>query len=131
MISWFQANVEHLLAASNFTIAFFMFIMGTIVARYTFHTEFSKKTDIKIMLIGLTTLCYGLSIHRLFWGSNRIAKIFPAGHVNYMREQNMISILNGKIKVDESGVQGEGPSAERIEKIYNQFVLDLKEGKKL
>ena len=63
--------------------------------------------------------------------AERIAKIFPAGHVNYVREQNMISILNGKIKVDERGVQGEGPSAERIEKIYNQFVLDLKEGKKL
>jgi len=61
--------------------------------------------------------------------AERIAKIFPSGHVNYIRDQNIISILNGKIKVSETGVQGEGPSAERIEKIYEQFLLDLKESK--
>lgn len=62
--------------------------------------------------------------------AERISKIFPKGHVNHIKDQNIISILNGKIKVDENGVQGEGPSAERIETIYNQFVLDLKEGRK-
>ncbi len=61
--------------------------------------------------------------------ADRISKIFPSGHVNYIRDQNIISILNGKIKVSETGVQGEGPSAERIEKIYEQFMLDLKENK--
>lgn len=88
MLSWFQANVEHLLAASNFTIAFFMFIMGTIVAKFLFHTEFSKKTDIKIMLMGVTTLCYGLAIHRLYWGSNRVTKIFKKGEIQTFLETN-------------------------------------------
>ncbi len=65
--------------------------------------------------------------------AERIAKIFPKGHVDYQSELSIISILNGKIKVKEQDgeieVIGEGPSAERIQKISEQFVLDLKEGK--
>ncbi|MHA1755184.1 MAG: Lsm family RNA-binding protein, partial [Promethearchaeota archaeon] len=57
--------------------------------------------------------------------AERIAKIFPKASVNYIEDQNIISILNGKIIVDENGVRGEGPSAERVKKIYDQFVLDL------
>jgi small nuclear ribonucleoprotein (snRNP)-like protein len=57
--------------------------------------------------------------------SDRIATIFSKGHVNYIEEQNIISILNGKIIVDENGVRGSGPSAERVKKIYDQFKMDL------
>lgn len=57
--------------------------------------------------------------------SERIATIFSKGHVNYIEDQNIISILSGKIIVDESGVRGEGPSADRVRKIYEQFKLDL------
>jgi len=45
--------------------------------------------------------------------------------VNYIEDQNIISILNGKIIVDENGVRGSGPSAERVKKIYDQFKMDL------
>lgn len=57
--------------------------------------------------------------------ANRIATIFSKGHVNYIEDQNMISILNGKIIVDEEGVRGTGPSAERVKKIFEQFKMDL------
>ncbi|MEJ2251382.1 MAG: Lsm family RNA-binding protein [Candidatus Lokiarchaeota archaeon] len=44
--------------------------------------------------------------------AERISTIFSKGHVNYIEEQNIISILNGKIVVSEDGVRGSGPSAE-------------------
>jgi len=57
--------------------------------------------------------------------AERISKIFSKGHVNYIPEQNVISILNGKIIVDENGVRGSGPSADRVKKIFEQFKMDL------
>lgn len=57
--------------------------------------------------------------------ADRIATIFTKGHVDYIEDQNIISILSGKIIVDENGVRGEGPSADRVRKIYDQFRLDL------
>ena len=55
----------------------------------------------------------------------RIATIFSKGHVNYIEDQNIISILNGKIIVEEDEVRGSGPSAERVKKIFEQFKMDL------
>ncbi len=57
--------------------------------------------------------------------ADRIAKIFSKGHVDYKEDQNIISILNGKIIVDEEGVRGSGPSAERVKTIFEQFKMDL------
>ncbi len=57
--------------------------------------------------------------------ADRIATIFSKGHVNYIEDQNIISILNGKIIVDDNGVRGSGPSADRVKKIYDQFKMDL------
>jgi len=57
--------------------------------------------------------------------ADRIATIFSKGHVNYIEDQNIISILNGKIIVDEDGVRGTGPSADRVKKIFEQFRIDL------
>jgi len=57
--------------------------------------------------------------------ADRIATIFSKGHVNYIEDQNIISILNGKIIVDENEVRGSGPSADRVKKIFDQFKMDL------
>jgi len=57
--------------------------------------------------------------------ADRIATIFSKGHVSYIEDQNIISILSGKIIVDEEGVRGEGPSADRVRKIFEQFKVDL------
>ncbi|GAG06672.1 unnamed protein product [marine sediment metagenome] len=59
--------------------------------------------------------------------SERIATIFTKGHVDYIDDQNIISILSGKIIVSPEGVRGEGPSADRVRKIYEQFKLDLED----
>jgi len=58
--------------------------------------------------------------------TDRIATIFGKGHVDFIEDQNVISILSGKIVVDENGVRGSGPSADRVKKIYQQFVMDIK-----
>ena len=57
--------------------------------------------------------------------ADRIARIFSKGHVNYIEDQNIISILNGKIIVGEDEVRGSGPSAERVKTIFEQFKMDL------
>ncbi len=57
--------------------------------------------------------------------ADRIASIFSKGHVNYIEDQNIISILNGKIIVDEDEVRGTGPSADRVKKIFDQFKMDI------
>jgi small nuclear ribonucleoprotein (snRNP)-like protein len=59
--------------------------------------------------------------------SDRIATIFSKGHVNYIVDQNIISILSGKIVVSQDGVKGSGPSADRVRKIFEQFKMDLEE----
>jgi small nuclear ribonucleoprotein (snRNP)-like protein len=56
----------------------------------------------------------------------RIAKMFPAGQIKYQQESNTISILNGKITVSENGVEGSGPTAERVMRIFEQFVEEIK-----
>ena len=57
--------------------------------------------------------------------ADRIAAIFSKGHVEYKEDQKIISILSGKIIVDQNGVRGEGPTADRVKKIYDQFNMDL------
>ena len=57
--------------------------------------------------------------------ADRIAKIFSPGHVDLKEDQSVISILNGKIIVDEEGVRGSGPSADRVRKIFEAFKMDL------
>ncbi|MBN2155061.1 MAG: Lsm family RNA-binding protein [Candidatus Lokiarchaeota archaeon] len=56
----------------------------------------------------------------------RIAKMFPAGQIKYQQESNTISILNGKIIVSENGVEGSGPTAERVNRIFEQFLEEIK-----
>jgi hypothetical protein len=88
MLNWLQRNVDQLLAANDITIVFFMTLMGSIIVRYIFHTKFSGLTDIKIMLGGIATLCYGLVIHRAYWGMKRIARIFELNHLTNWIETN-------------------------------------------
>jgi small nuclear ribonucleoprotein (snRNP)-like protein len=57
---------------------------------------------------------------------DRIAKMFPAGQIKFQPESNTISILNGKILVSENGVEGSGPTAERVNRIFEQFLEELK-----
>ena len=57
--------------------------------------------------------------------SEQIGKIFPSGQVRYQSDSNTISILNGKIIVTENGVQGSGPTAERVNRVFDEFMEGL------
>ncbi len=55
--------------------------------------------------------------------NDRIAATFPPGQVKLIGDA--ISILNGKIKVTAAGVEGKGPTATHVQKIYDSFMEDL------
>ena len=59
--------------------------------------------------------------------ADEIAKIFPAGQVKYDPESNTINILNGKILVNEAGIEGAGPTAARVNKVYERFLKNLED----
>ena len=55
-----------------------------------------------------------------------LGKVFPR-MVRYRRDQGVIIVMN-KIRVTESGVEGErGPVYERVKKIYDEFIAKKKE----
>ena len=53
--------------------------------------------------------------------TEEIGKLFPKGEVKLDREARVITVLN-KVKVTESGVEGTGPIAERVQTIYDRYV---------
>ena len=54
-----------------------------------------------------------------------LEKVFPR-MVSYRRDQGVIIVMN-KIRVTESGIEGErGPVYERVKKIYNEFTTKKK-----
>lgn len=100
MLKWFQNNVDQLLGANDITIVFFMLIMGTLVLYYSFHAKFSGKTDLKYMLWGIVTLCYGLAMHRTYWGTKRLANIFEWADVKRWIELNAyVALVPGTLIV--------------------------------
>ncbi|MFX1486656.1 MAG: Lsm family RNA-binding protein [Promethearchaeota archaeon] len=52
--------------------------------------------------------------------ADELQKIFPPGEVKYLEDARVISILN-KIRVTEEGVEGTGPIAERVRKVYEHY----------
>lgn len=81
----------------------------------------------------------GVYYHRIFLYGNKIAellkseepfdlaglaaelqKLFPPGEVKYIEEARIINVLN-KIKVTEEGVEGVGPLAERVRKVFEAY----------
>ena len=55
----------------------------------------------------------------------RLRKVVPADQVEVVNE-NTIQILGGKVTVTDKGVEGRGPTTERIRKIYDMFMVDWK-----
>ncbi|MFX1474664.1 MAG: Lsm family RNA-binding protein, partial [Promethearchaeota archaeon] len=46
---------------------------------------------------------------------------FPPGEVKFIEEAQVILVLN-KVRVTEQGVEGTGPLADRIRRVYTRFV---------
>ena len=57
--------------------------------------------------------------------AEELQKLFPPGEVKYIEEAKVINILN-KIKVTENGVEGVGPLAERVKKVYDAYFQEHK-----
>ena len=55
--------------------------------------------------------------------ANRLEKVFPT-MVKLYEDKGFIWVMN-KVKVTEKGVvEGSGPAAERVQRVYNQFLSD-------
>lgn len=55
----------------------------------------------------------------------RINATFPPGQVQFLDDSGVISILNGKIKVTQEGVEGAGPTKDHVQRVYDQFMSEL------
>ncbi|WP_457558381.1 Lsm family RNA-binding protein [Candidatus Harpocratesius sp.] len=54
----------------------------------------------------------------------RLRKVLP-GETIKISDDNSISILGGKVIITEKGVEGRGPTADRIQKVFDSFVADM------
>lgn len=56
--------------------------------------------------------------------AKRLEKVLPGNEI-VINDDNTISVLGGKIRITENGVQGKGPTKSRIESVYNAFMSEL------
>jgi small nuclear ribonucleoprotein (snRNP)-like protein len=84
-------------------VAHRVFLNGNVVAQIT-STE--KTFDIKAL-------------------ANRLEKVFPT-MVKLYEDKGFIWVMD-KVKLTEKGVvEGSGPAAERVQKVYDQFIAEVK-----
>jgi hypothetical protein len=84
-------------------VAHRVFLNGNVVAQIT-STE--KTFDIKAL-------------------ANRLEKVFPT-MVKLYEDKGFIWVMD-KVKLTEKGVvEGSGPAAERVQKVYEQFIAEVK-----
>jgi len=57
--------------------------------------------------------------------ASRIASVFGEEHVKVFEDKGIIMVM-GRIKVTKDGVEGRGPAAERVKRIYEAFVAEMK-----
>jgi small nuclear ribonucleoprotein (snRNP)-like protein len=57
-----------------------------------------------------------------------IGRLFPKGEVKLDHDARVILVLN-KVKVTENGVEGTGPIAERVQKIFESYIEELEASK--
>jgi small nuclear ribonucleoprotein (snRNP)-like protein len=53
--------------------------------------------------------------------TEQLETLFPPGEVRFLEDARVIVVLN-KVRVTEQGVEGTGPLADRIRKVYARFV---------
>lgn len=83
--------------------------------------EFSSKIFIHGNSIWtIEVLEAGLDLQKL---ADRLSKVFP-NMVKYYKEANVIVVMD-RIRVTKDGVvEGTGPAAERVQKIYEEFIKE-------
>ncbi len=88
--------------------------------------EKSNKYD-KIFVRGPTWATFSLEgepfpMDRLV---ERLRKILPGESIE-LGHDNTIVLLGGKLKVTEKGVEGRGPTRERVQKVFDAFCAELR-----
>jgi small nuclear ribonucleoprotein (snRNP)-like protein len=53
--------------------------------------------------------------------AEQLESLFPPGEVRFIEDARVVLVLN-KVRVTEQGVEGTGPLADRIRKVYQRFV---------
>ncbi len=56
----------------------------------------------------------------------RLRKILP-GEAIEIADDNTITLLGGKIKLSEHGVEGRGPTKNRVQTVFDNFLADLRD----
>ncbi|MFW9830247.1 MAG: Lsm family RNA-binding protein [Candidatus Thorarchaeota archaeon] len=57
--------------------------------------------------------------------AEQLETLFPPGEVRFLEDARVIVVLN-KVRLTEEGVEGTGPLADRIRKIYTRFIEEQK-----
>jgi len=77
---WLLEQTDQLVAAGNFTIATAMIILGTTVffsIRKLIKTnQLTYQSDLFFMLTGIVVETFGWALHRLYWGTWRVYKLY-------------------------------------------------------
>lgn len=55
----------------------------------------------------------------------RLRKILPDESIELHDDGTSIKLLGGKINITESGVEGRGPTADRIKRLYDHFCAEM------
>lgn len=53
--------------------------------------------------------------------AEQLETLFPPGEVRFLEDARVIMVLN-KVRITEQGVEGTGPLADRIRKVFTRFV---------
>jgi small nuclear ribonucleoprotein (snRNP)-like protein len=56
---------------------------------------------------------------------DRIKKVLPGEEIT-VTDDNKIYLLGGKLVVTETGVEGRGPTKDRVQKVFEAFVSEIK-----
>ena len=119
-------------------------IVATSFGRTYSGTLIGINPDTMSLCLGEAKDQEGKTLHRVFLNGNAVAqilsvekpfdlkaladrleKVFPT-MVRLYEDKGFIWVMD-KVKVTEKGVvEGSGPAAERVEKVYEQFVSDIK-----
>ena len=59
----------------------------------------------------------------------RLRKILP-GEAIEIANDNTVTLLGGKIKISENGVEGRGPTKNRVQTVFDNFLADWRDSHK-
>jgi len=90
-------------------------------AERRFFTEFSSLLDKRITIVTTD----GKKLEGVLLGFHPDTLSICLGDARVYEDKGIIMVMD-RVKVTEEGVEGTGPAAERVKKIYEQFVKETR-----